>query len=261
MVRSLAFVFLLAPRLAAAQPAQEAQPAPPEAQPAPLEPAPSPPGPPPVAPAAPTVAPAPAPVSPATPAVARPEPTPPKPGADFLISARIRLPWVVVAGGDSIVPAALPPFAIGAQVDRFGVGIGFNYLSVKEESEETDYLGYGTTTTTDWLTLFLIGPMFTVRLLETPTGTGQLHLLACLVYGTGGSEREADGDTESGPDIDAIGLHGGILGRAVVIEGFGLEAGVGIDYMSLGVHDKDPEIDLQSSIVQFLGFLGVSFML
>ena len=194
-------------------------------------------------------------------------------GTAFLLSARLLAPWLLLNRddiADLFVPTAIPRFVLGAQIGSLGIGLGLNYFSVKLESESPDYYYYGgggggggggSTTFTTTTTLFLIGPSVTYKVMETPTGQAQLHLMGALVYGTGGSKQSGGGDSTNGPDETALGFDGGVMGRAVLVEGFGLDGGVALDYIQQKSHDSDADTTDTNGFLQFIGFLGLSFMI
>jgi hypothetical protein len=189
---------------------------------------------------------------------------PPGGGTSFLLSARLLAPWLLVGGSifDAIVPAALPRFVAGAQIGPLGLGLGLNYLATSSKTEEPDlYGGGGTTTTTDTSTLFLIGPTVSYRFLQSPGGRVELHGIASVVYGTGGSETKTAGDTQNGPDTSALGVNAGVLGRALVVDGFGLDGGIGLDYVRQTSDDSESNRKDTSGVFEIIGFLGVTFLI
>lgn len=196
-------------------------------------------------------------------------------GAAFLLSARLLAPWLL-SGGDvedlilgSLLPASIPRFVLGAQIGSLGIGLGINYVSTTSEREESDYYYYGgggggggtTTKITSTRTTFLVGPTLSYRVLTSPTGSAQLHLVAAFVYGSGGSEETVEGDTQKGPDNSALGVNGGVMGRAILVDGFGLDAGVGLDYMQLSTDDRDTDTKTSTGVIQLIGFIGATFMI
>lgn len=170
-------------------------------------------------------------------------PPPARGHSGFMMSGRLRVPWSPVGATFETLfggVVALPPFIIGAQLGNLGVGAGLNMYSW-DSGVLSD----------EGATIFLFGPTITYAVAKAAGGRAQLHLLGSFSFGMGSS-----GDA----DITAIGFDFGVLGRALLVDAFGLDVGVVVDFLSL---NRDyPRIDDETDRgVQIVGFLGGTFVL
>lgn len=162
----------------------------------------------------------------------------------FMMSARLMTPWSPF-GGEALLggAVALPRFVVGAQLKDLGVGAGINIFSW-----DNVFFIDGTDAT-----IFLLGPTITYAVAKGPGGRTQLHLLGSLSFGMGSA-----GDA----DITAIGFDFGVVGRALLIEHFGMDVGVVFDFLSINIDPDEPRVEDETDRgVQIVGFLGGTFIL
>lgn len=157
----------------------------------------------------------------------------------FMMSGRILTPWIplVSPGLDTLFQGtvALPRFILGAQIKDLGVGAGVNFFSFEDT------------------TLFLLGPTVTYAVAKGPGGRTSLHLLGSFSFATGSSN-------DPSVDITAIGFDFGVLGRALLIDNFGIDVGITFDFLSI-TREDDGGDDQTDKGVQLVGFLGGTFIL
>lgn len=161
----------------------------------------------------------------------------------FMMSGRLLTPWAPIgAGGDLLVSGltALPRFVIGAQLKDLGVGAGVNIFSW-----DNTILG------TNDATLFLLGPTVTYAVAKSSGGRAQLHLLGSFSFAMGSA-----GDL----DITGIGFDFGVLGRAMLLDNFGIDVGLTFDFLSVMWEDNRGNDETDRG-VQLVGFLGGTFIL
>jgi hypothetical protein len=135
---------------------------------------------------------------------------------------------------------ALPQFVIGAQIKDLGIGAGINFYSWRHTS------------------LFLFGPTVTYAILKSAGGRAQLHLVGSFSLATGNQD---DGSPD-GTDISALGFDFGVIGRAMILDNFGLDVGITGDYLQLTLAPTERgRDDLTDKGFQLVGFLGATFLL
>jgi hypothetical protein len=168
----------------------------------------------------------------------------PRGRSGFMMSARLMTPWSPFGADEAFNGVvALPRFVVGAQLKDLGVGAGLNIFSW----DNIGILGGSDAT------IFLFGPTITYAVAKGPGGRTQLHLLGSLSFGMGSA---------SDVDITAIGFDFGVIGRALLIENFGMDVGVVFDFLSVNFDPPDPRDDDETDRgVQIVGFLGGTFIL
>jgi hypothetical protein len=193
----------------------------------------------------------------------------PDTGTRFLLSARLLAPWMPVGGtsGDDFLlalsPVALPRFLVGAQIGAIGLGLGINYVQFKSSTELDGDSQDGPQTS-----MFLVGPTLSYRVAQSAGGRAELHVFGSVSIATGSTEEETDpyygggGETIT-TDRGGLGLDLGVSGRALVVDGFGIDAGVGIDWFRQSTTQDagDAELTRENSSLQLLGFLGATFLI
>ncbi len=196
----------------------------------------------------------------------------PDSGARFLLSARLLAPWLPIGGTSSddlllaLMPVALPRFLLGAQVGPFGLGLGLNYFKAKSTTELDGDSQDGPETS-----MFLVGPTLSYRVARTTGGRAELHVFGGASIGTGSTEETTDGYYYGGgggsetttTDRSGLGFDVGVMGRAIVVDGFGLDAGVAIDWFEQSTTEDqgDSELTREATFLQMVGFLGATFLI
>jgi len=183
-------------------------------------------------------------------------------GVDFLLSARLVAPWILFGGDEDflamalITPTALPRFVAGAQIGKLGVGAGFNYGHVGMSSETEGDEGPSTS-----MGMFLFGPTVSYQLLESASKRVQLHVQAAFMIGTGGATVEEEGEDDVETGLFTFGFDAGLLGRAMIIDGFALDGGISFDLISVETSMDAVDASQTSTLLEFLGYLGVTFLI
>lgn len=175
---------------------------------------------------------------------AQDQPAPARRHTGFMMSGRLMTPWSPFGFYGEFLGAgltALPRFVIGAQLGDLGVGAGVNLFSW----DNSDVLG------SNDATVFMLGPTITYAVAKAAGGRAQLHLLGSFTFAMGSA---------NDIDITGIGFDFGVIGRAMLIDNFGLDVGMTFDFLSVSWEPDRGDGDSDRG-VQLVGFLGGTFIL
>lgn len=163
----------------------------------------------------------------------------------FMMSGRLLTPWSPwgSVGLDTLLGGvvALPRFVVGAQIKDLGIGAGLNIFSWDSVFGAGD------------ATMFIFGPTVTYAVAKGAGGRTQLHILGSFSFGMGSSNDN---------DITALGFDFGVLGRALLLDAFGIDVGIVFDFLSINIDPDEPRADDETDRgIQLVGFLGGTFIL